>query len=202
MKVRFELVSENHATPAPSDDAELVARFQAGEHKVFDELDRRYRQKAFHIVRQKLGNEADALDVIQKAFLKALTHLGQFRGESLFETWLFRIVRTTMADHGREISRQPISQEKPKACRPEAKSLTPLDELVAEENRQLVAGFLHHHATAEMKLIYRLYFEEGLSARQIAATIKGKSLPSIYRLKRRLLHSFKEFLDRRRWSVD
>ncbi len=78
--------------PTPNEsDAELVARAKAGELGAFEELTNRYERRVYTLGMRILGNREDAEDVTQQTFLNALEHLGEFRGESSFATWLFRI---------------------------------------------------------------------------------------------------------------
>ncbi|MCI0641879.1 MAG: RNA polymerase sigma factor [Gemmataceae bacterium] len=71
-----------------------------------EELFRRYRQVAYRVAYRLLGNEADALDAVQEAFVKALTHLPSFEGRSSFKTWLLRVVSNASLDLGRQRGRR------------------------------------------------------------------------------------------------
>ena len=68
--------------PAPPilSDAELLARFTAGDREALEALFQRHRLPAYRIAYRLLGNEADALDATQEGFIKVLTHLGSFQG--------------------------------------------------------------------------------------------------------------------------
>ena len=79
-------------TMTTSTDAKLVRLAQAGELAAFEELVNRYEQRAYTLARRIVGQEQDAEDVTQQAFLSALEHLESFRGEASFATWLMRIV--------------------------------------------------------------------------------------------------------------
>jgi RNA polymerase sigma-70 factor (ECF subfamily) len=73
------------------DDLELVNASKAGDIAAFEELVRRYDRKLLRIAKHVTNNQEDAEDVVQESFLKAFQYLGQFRGNSQFSTWLFRI---------------------------------------------------------------------------------------------------------------
>lgn len=77
---------------ALGEDAELFARTASGDVSAFDVLMRKYNQKLYRTARSILHNEADAEDVVQEAWFKAFTHMGDFRGESRPSTWLTRVV--------------------------------------------------------------------------------------------------------------
>ena len=70
---------------------ELVARAQAGERAAFDELVRRTHADTYTLAHRLCGNEEDARDVVQDAYLRAFKGLKRFRGEAQFSTWMYRI---------------------------------------------------------------------------------------------------------------
>jgi len=72
-------------------DAIIVARCRAGEREAFGILLHRYRDRIINLAYQLLGQREDAEDVAQEAFAQAFRHIGSFRGESQFYTWLYRI---------------------------------------------------------------------------------------------------------------
>ncbi len=72
-------------------DATLVEETVAGQTRSFDELIRRHSRKLHAMLLQMLGNDSDAYDVAQEAFLKAFHSLRYFHGRSAFYTWLYAI---------------------------------------------------------------------------------------------------------------
>ena len=72
-------------------DVEIVTRILAGDGRLFELIMRRYNQRLFRIVRALLGNDAEAEEVVQQAYVNAYTHLNQFAGQASFATWLTRI---------------------------------------------------------------------------------------------------------------
>ncbi len=89
-----------------SNDDVLLAAAVRGCKEAQEELFRRYRQVAYRVAYRLLGNEADALDAVQEAFVKALTHLPSFEGRSSFKTWLLRVVSNASLDLGRQRGRR------------------------------------------------------------------------------------------------
>ena len=82
-----------------TEDDDLIREAQRGDRAAFDALVRRYDQSVLRLALHMLGNEQDAQDVNQEAFLKAYRHLGNFRFECSFYTWLYRIVTNLCLDH-------------------------------------------------------------------------------------------------------
>ena len=72
-------------------DETLAARAAAGDEPAFEALVIRYQARVFRLARRLTGNDGDAQDALQDAFLQVHRHLPSFRGESRFSTWLYRI---------------------------------------------------------------------------------------------------------------
>lgn len=70
---------------------ELVARAQDGDRHAFDELVRRTHADTYTLAFRLCGNEEDARDVVQDAYLRAYKGLKRFRGDAQFSTWMYRI---------------------------------------------------------------------------------------------------------------
>jgi RNA polymerase sigma-70 factor (ECF subfamily) len=92
------------------EDDELIREAQRGERTAFDALVRRYDQSVLRLALHMLGNEQDAQDVHQEAFIKAYRHLGNFRFECSFYTWLYRIVTNLCLD---QLRRRKSRREDP-----------------------------------------------------------------------------------------
>jgi RNA polymerase sigma-70 factor (ECF subfamily) len=84
--------SSAYAISQATTDADLVARAQAGEREAFSPLMQRHNRRLYRVARAVLGDEAEAEDVVQEGYLRAFSHLKDFRGEASVETWLTRIV--------------------------------------------------------------------------------------------------------------
>ena len=93
-----------------TEDDELIREAQRGDRSAFDSLVRRYDQSVLRLALHMLANEQDAQDVHQEAFLKAYRHLGNFRFECSFYTWLYRIVTNLCLD---QLRRRKSRREDP-----------------------------------------------------------------------------------------
>jgi RNA polymerase sigma-70 factor (ECF subfamily) len=80
-------------------DHELVVRVQQGDNKAFDLLVLKYQLRVAKLVSRFLRNQSDVPDVVQEAFIKAYRALPNFRGDSAFYTWLYRIAINTAKNH-------------------------------------------------------------------------------------------------------
>ena len=72
-------------------DETLAGRAAAGDEPAFEALVIRYQARVFRLARRLTGNDGDAQDALQDAFLQVHRHLPSFRGEARFSTWLYRI---------------------------------------------------------------------------------------------------------------
>lgn len=72
-------------------DEEVVERVRTGETALFEVIMRRYNQRLFRVTRSILGNDAEAEDVTQEAYVRSYLHLDQFQGRARFSTWLTKI---------------------------------------------------------------------------------------------------------------
>lgn len=88
-------------------DAELVARVQRGERQAFDLLVLKYQRKIIRLLSRMVRDPSEVEDVAQEAFIKAYRALPQFRGESAFYTWLYRIAINTGRNWLASNSRRP-----------------------------------------------------------------------------------------------
>jgi RNA polymerase sigma-70 factor (ECF subfamily) len=78
-------------TEVTCDDLDLVHASKNGDVAAFEQLVRQYDRKLLRIAQSVTHNREDSQDAVQEAFLKAFQHLGEFREDSKFSTWLIRI---------------------------------------------------------------------------------------------------------------
>jgi RNA polymerase sigma-70 factor, ECF subfamily len=174
-------------------DEALLAKAAAGEREALEELFGRYRLVAYRVAHRLLGNEADALDAVQEAFVKALIHLPSFQGRSSFKTWLLRVVSNAALDLGRQRGRrETISMDAVGPnYREEFEPLIhpdPARELERQDLRKQL-----HEALAELPAAQRqtfvLHAEAELSYREVAEILNisiGTVMSRLYYARQRL----------------
>lgn len=104
-------------------DQELVIRVQQGDKKAFDLLVLKYQQKIANLISRYIRDQHEVMDVTQEAFIKAYRALPNFRGESAFYTWLYRIAINTAKNYLVAMGRRP-----------------PADDVEAETAEQMESG--------------------------------------------------------------
>ncbi len=90
-----------------SSDQALVKRVQQGDKQAFDLLVAKYQYKVIGLIGRYVHDRSEALDVAQDSFIKAYRAIGNFRGESAFYTWLYRIAVNTAKNYLVSRSRRP-----------------------------------------------------------------------------------------------
>ncbi|HRL22587.1 RNA polymerase sigma factor RpoE [Alcaligenes sp. SDU_A2] len=88
-------------------DAELIARVQRGDKRAFDLLVIKYQRKIMRLLSRMIRDPSDIEDVAQETFIKAYRALPQFRGDSAFYTWLYRIAINTARNWQASAGRRP-----------------------------------------------------------------------------------------------
>ncbi|MFP3943950.1 MAG: RNA polymerase sigma factor [Alphaproteobacteria bacterium] len=160
-------------------DSRLVALAQEGSEAAVRILIRRYNGRLFRVARSVTGDDAEAEDVVQEAYVKAFTHLSGFRGEAAFSTWLTRIAlnealgrlrrrRTAAEILGMEAAEDVDTVREP------AFALPPPASPESEAARGQVRQFLER-AVDELPDTFRMVFVlreiEGLSVKETAALL-------------------------------
>lgn len=86
-------------------DEMLVKKAQDGDQNSLSDLITRYERKTYNLAYRLMGNHADASDAAQEALVRICMRLQNFRGDSAFSTWLFRVVTNTCLDELRRRGR-------------------------------------------------------------------------------------------------
>ncbi len=92
---------------AMENDRQLVEKVQAGDKRAFDLLVLKYQHKIFLLISRYISDSHEIQDVAQEAFIKAYRALPNFRGDSAFYTWLYRIAANTAKNYLLSRSRRP-----------------------------------------------------------------------------------------------
>jgi RNA polymerase sigma-70 factor (ECF subfamily) len=165
------------------DDREVLEACQRGERDAFRAFFEANRDRVYSIaLRYSGGDEAAAMDIAQDTFLKLLSRIQDFRGDSSFDSWLYRIVANSCLDHRRRARRLlPLLEDWVNlfACRRE----TALQDLLQAEMRDSVQRTV---ATLkpEQRIVVVLRYTENLSYEEIAEILGCSSGTVASRLNR------------------
>lgn len=159
------------------DDAELIRQAQRGDRVAFEALVRQYDQAVLRLALHLTGSEAEAQDVYQEAFLKAYRHLGNFRFECSFYTWIYRIVTNLCLDHLRR--KKTRREDSPVNVDPSGEEYDVLDQVAdvrsgADPERDLMRRELGGKISAALekltpreRMVFELKHYQGLKLRTI-----------------------------------
>ena len=160
-------------------DLVLVKRVQRGDKTAFDLLVRKYQHKVVKLVLRYVRNPAEAEDIAQEAFIKAYRALPQFRGDSAFYTWMYRIAINTAKNSLASRDRSPIAYDLDLTDPEESHSVqtklqdpdTPEGMALTEEIRMIVNSAIEA-LPEELKTAIVLRELDGLSYEEIAAAME------------------------------
>lgn len=193
-------------------DAKLVARVQAGDKAAFDLLVLKYQRKILRLLSRMLRDQSEIEDVMQEAFIKAYRALPQFRGDSAFYTWLYRIAintaRNWMASQARRPSSPSLHQSEDGETFDEIDNLidnnTPESLLASREIAESVNETIQA-LPAELRTAIVLREIEGLSYEEIAQAMGcpiGTVRSRIFRAREAIASKLRPIIDHqgdRRW---
>ncbi|MBI4551825.1 MAG: sigma-70 family RNA polymerase sigma factor [Candidatus Latescibacteria bacterium] len=165
------------------DERHLIEQAKTGNGLAFDELTRRYLEKAYSLAYQMLSHPDDARDLVQDAFLEVYRTLDRFNTQYRFSTWLYRILINKCINHRkRETRRRMLSLSDLLSHREngEATALsvdlrahpkTPHDLLEQDELQRAIADALNALSERHRTVVV-LFDLEGFSHKQIAEILR------------------------------
>jgi len=171
---------ENSAEPRPIEataigmtpvvtERELVGACQRGERDAFHALFEGYRNKVYSIALRFAGDEAAAMDIAQETFVKLFSSIRDFRGDSSFDTWIYRLVVNACLDHRRRGWRlMPLLDDFADTLR--APAVSSLDDLLRSERGERVRAAIDR-LPADLRIVIVLRYTEGLSYDEIAEVL-------------------------------
>jgi RNA polymerase sigma-70 factor, ECF subfamily len=159
-------------------DLSLVRRVQRGDKGAFDALVLKYQHKLVKLVMRYVRNPAEAEDIAQEAFIKAYRALPQFRGDSAFYTWLYRIAINTAKNAVVSRDRSPVEYDLDRSNTDESYDMqgrmkdseTPEGLVLTDEIRSTVNAAIDA-LPEDLRTAIVLRELEGLSYEEIAAAM-------------------------------
>ncbi len=185
-------------------DQSLVERVQQGDKKAYDVLVLKYQHRIIKLVARFIRDADEVQDVAQEAFIKAYRALKNFRGDSAFYTWLYRIAINTAKNHLVSASRRATESAVDAQDAEQYDSGdwlreygTPEKELLANEIRQVIYKTISD-LPSDLKEAITLREMEGLSYEEIAEVMDcpiGTVRSRIFRAREAIDNQLKPLLD-------
>ncbi|HEY7986368.1 MAG TPA: RNA polymerase sigma factor RpoE [Methylophilaceae bacterium] len=193
-------------------DQQLVERVQRGDQKAFALLVEKYQRKLGRLLARMIRDQAEVEDVVQESFIKAYRALPNFRGESAFYTWLYRIGINTAKNHLVAMGRRPslsndieVEDAENFEDGDELRTVdTPETELMTKELAQTVKQAIEA-LPQELKTAISLRELDGLSYEEIAELMQcpiGTVRSRIFRARESVAEKLRPLLDtpdNKRW---
>jgi RNA polymerase sigma-70 factor (ECF subfamily) len=173
--IQFNTLPSTSMLP-PTDEKELVERFQNGEKDVFNELVIKYQGKIYNLVYKYVSNSETARDLSQEIFIKAFRALPRFKRQSAFYSWLYRIAINLCIDFIRQQKRgQTLSFEdlttggNDEMVFNDASPLPP-DQIEAKELGHII-GKAVEQLPPKQQRVFNLRYHHGLQLKEIATQL-------------------------------
>ena len=187
-------------------DQALVERVQQGDKRAFDILVQKYQHRIIKLIARFVRNTDDVQDVAQEAFIKAYRALKNFRGDSAFYTWMYRIAINTAKNHLVAASRRATDSAVDAQEAEQYDSgdwlreyATPERELLAAEIKKVILKTIAD-LPDDLKEAITLREMENLSYEEIAEVMDcpiGTVRSRIFRAREAIDNQLKPLLDRR-----
>jgi RNA polymerase sigma-70 factor (ECF subfamily) len=200
---------------APDVDAPLVERVKQGDVKAFEMLVVKYQRRIERLVGRMVRDVDLIPDIAQETFIRAYRALPQFRGDSAFYTWLYRIAVNTAKKQLMELKRDPLVTESARASRDDDDDTSvvenePSDEgtpeaILASKQIAAAVNFAVEALSEELRQAITLREIEGLSYEEIAEVMNcpiGTVRSRIFRAREAIAAKLRPMLDSRagdRW---
>jgi RNA polymerase sigma-70 factor (ECF subfamily) len=151
-------------------DPHLVARAQQGDLPAFEELVRKYQREIYNLACRLVQDPEEAKDMAQQTFMQAYVHIREFRGQSQFRTWLFRIAINQCYNFfkSRKKFGEPVDSQELVIVEED----NPQEGLMAAEDRSRLYAALER-LPAKQRAVLTLKLEQGLSYQEISKELGG-----------------------------
>ena len=188
-------------------DAAAVSRAKSGDEEAFRLLVEKHSRPIFRVAYRMTGNEHDADDVVQEAFLRAYKQIERFEERSNFGTWLHRIAINCALDllraRGRENRVESVMDEDGQEL--ELKSDAPQpDRLVLSAEMQRHVAKALEKLTGNERTAFMLRHFEGMPVEEIGKTLGiqvNAAKHTIFRAVRKLREALEPFTRTTTWSI-
>jgi RNA polymerase sigma-70 factor (ECF subfamily) len=168
-------------------DEELITSFQNGDESAFNKLVLRYQERIYWTIRRFVGHHDDADDILQDVFIRVYNSLNEFRGESNFFTWLYRISVNVSLNFLKKRKIRMVLRIDESISESVASGTDPVLEYEEKEKQEIIRNAIEK-LPLKQKTVFVLRFYEQLSYEEISKILKI----SIGGLKANYFHAIKK----------
>jgi RNA polymerase sigma-70 factor, ECF subfamily len=185
------------------DDFSLIKAIQAGDHKAFESLVRRYQNQVANLIYITMGNRDDVDDIAQEVFIRVYRSLPRFKFDASFFSWIYRITRNLCIDEIRKrkvrkiLSLDFLTEDTLEKNRKNKEDIMPSDSILIDERRQVVQSALQRLKPEHRDiLVLREYNDLGYSEIAMALDISLEAVKSrIFRARSELKILLSEYFE-------
>jgi RNA polymerase sigma-70 factor, ECF subfamily len=191
-------------------DAIAIERTLAGDRDAFRVLVERHSHNVFRLAYRMTGNQHDAEEVVQEAFLRAYQKLSQFAERANFGTWVYRIAANYAIDRMRQRRTEDAQRELPARTEVEGLELDPMNivpDAAPSPERLALSGELAEHMRRAMNALtpaertaFVMRHWGGSGIEEIAAALKSSTSAAkntVFRSVQKLRQALEPFVERR-----
>jgi len=201
---------EVEATSSAAQDRALIAKVRAGNTDAYRVLVEKYQKRAYLLALEIVRSPEDAEDLVQESFVKAYLSLRDFKQDSAFYTWLYRIVHNMAIDYRRKMARRggahvefdermvqgavPRNEEKASTSVLENRIEGPQEALLRKEREARLRSALKE-ISEEHRIAITLREVDGLSYDEIAevtGVAKGTVMSRLHYARKKIQAAFEE----------
>ena len=167
-------------------ESELVARAQNGDTEAFNPLVYKYQQQIYNLIYRKVRDRETAEDLCQEVFLKAWQALPNFKGQSVFYSWLYQIAVNCSIDFLRKRDREIVFAcealpQNADDCLPMLQKQSSPCQILEEEELGRVIRSAVHRLPSGQRRAFRLRYLQDLPIKEIASHLdKSESTVKTY----------------------
>jgi RNA polymerase sigma-70 factor (ECF subfamily) len=177
-------------------ESELVRRAQAGDTEAFGALVTAHQAFVYHLALRAMGDEREAEDAAQEAFVRAWLALPNFRGQARFSTWLYRIVTNLCCNRRPRLRRELLALGEDAAVDiPDDDAPNPAQQLELNERHAFVQRQVEL-LPESYRVLVMLRFQQELSYEEIASVLSlplGTVKTGLFRARARLREALLAF---------
>ncbi len=168
----------------PLKDEDLVGRFREGNEKAFDELYERYAQRLKRLIYFYLGDADMAEDVLHDVFLRVFMHIGSFKTDMAFSSWIYRIAVNCCKNYRKRRMKDVELIESQQIDASVATHVPSPEEIVIREDDMRMFQEAIESLKEKFRVVFLLRFDHGLHYSEISGILSCPERTAKWRMQK------------------
>ena len=161
----------DHSLNTKSEDKNLIDAFLKGDQNAFNLLIRKYKESIYRVIRKMVLDHDDADDLTQEVFIKIYNSVNEFRGESKFFTYIYRIA-VNLSLNFLNKNKRNYSRNVSLSGNEVSSSDLKADEIIDSTNRTVLLEKAIESLPAQQRAVFNLRYYENLSYEEISSIME------------------------------